>query len=515
VRSQRLLPGVETNHDGASMRDQAEKASSANGAGKSDRRIVPQQPTCQVGETKPGNAGGGKAARLSRERDRTPAVHSGGNTVNQRLDRITQRAEQQPAEVFNNLYSLLTYDLLEQAFRRLKRDKAPGIDGVTVDQYEANLRVNLLDLETRLHRQSYHPQPSRRHEIPKGDGKTRPLGIIGVEDKIVQRAVVMILERIYEADFCDASYGFRPGRSCHDALAVLGQAIATQKVNWISDADIKGFFDHVCHEQLLELLQQRIGDPRMLWLIRRFLKAGVMVEGRREATDEGVPQGAVLSPLLANVYLHYVLDRWFTQDILPRLRGQASLVRYADDFICAFELESDARRFQDVLPKRLARFSLKLAEDKTKLLRFGRFAERDTARFGEGAPGTFDFLGFTHYCGHSRAGKFKLKRRTAKKKFRAKVRALKEWFRENLTTPTAEVWAKLNGKLRGHYQYYGVNDNWPWLLKFRRRAVHFGLRWLRRRSQASSMSREAYREYLNLHPLANPSKIVDLIAMAR
>lgn len=515
VRSQLLLFGVETNHVAASMRARAEEARSANGAGKSDSRIVPQQPTCQVGETKPGNSGGGKAAKLSRERDRTPAVHSGGSTVNQRLDRITQRAEQQPEEVFNNLYSLLTYDLLEQAFRRLKRDKAPGIDGVTVDQYEANLRANLLDLETRLHRQSYHPQPSLRREIPKGDGKTRPLGIIGVEDKTVQRAVVMILERIYEADFCDASYGFRPGRSCHDALAVLGQTIATKKVNWISDADIKGFFDHVCHEQLLELLQQRIGDPRMLRLIRRFLEAGVMVEGRREATDEGVPQGAVLSPLLANVYLHYVLDRWFTQEILPRLRGQASLVRYADDFICAFELESDARRFQDVLPKRLARFSLELAAEKTKLLRFGRFAERDSARFGEGAPGTFDFLGFTHYCGHSRAGKFKLKRKTAKKKFRAKVRELKAWFRENLTTPTADVWAKLNSKLRGHYQYYGVNDNWPWLLKFRRVAVQLGLRWLRRRSQAATMSRAAYRAYLTRHEIANPKKLVDLIAMAR
>ena len=191
------------------------------------------------------------------------------------------------------------------------------------------------------------------------------------------------------------------------------------------------------------------------------------------------------------------------------------MIRYADDFICAFELESDARRFLDVLRKRLARFSLELAEEKTKLLRFGRFAERDSARFGEDTPGTFDFLGFTHYCGHSRAGKFKLKRRTAKKKFRAKVRALKTWFHEQLTTPLGEVWTTLNSKLRGHYQYYGVNDNWPWLMKFRRRAIQFGLRWLRRRSQASSMSHEAYRKYLSLHPLANPSKIVDLIAMAR
>ena len=191
------------------------------------------------------------------------------------------------------------------------------------------------------------------------------------------------------------------------------------------------------------------------------------------------------------------------------------MIRYADDFICAFESEADARRFLEVLPKRMARFSLELAEEKTKLIRFGRFAERDSARLGEGAPGTFDFLGFTHYCGHSRAGKFKLKRRTAKKKFRAKVRALKTWFRENLTTPVGEVWTKLNSKLCGHYQYYGVNDNWPWLMKYRRMAVQFGLRWLRRRSQATHMSRETYRQYLTCHALANPTKIVDLIAMAR
>ena len=386
VRSQRLLPGVAPNHDAASMRDQAEKASSANGAGKSDSRKVPQQPTCQVGETKPGNAGGGKAAKLPRERDQTPAGRSDGSPVHQRLARITERAERLAGERFNNLYSMLTYDLLEQAFRRLQRDKAPGIDGVTVDQYEANLRDHLQDLETRLHRQSYRPQPSLRREIPKGDGKTRPLGIAAVEDKVVQRAIVMILERIYEADFSDVSYGFRPGRSCHGALAVLGQHIATRKVNWILDADIKGFFDHVDHEQLLELLRQRIEDPRMLRLIRRFLKAGVLVEGHREATEEGVPQGSVLSPLLANVYLHYVLDLWFTREVRPRLHGEAYLIRYADDFICAFELETDARRFLTVLPKRLARFSLELAEDKTKLIRFGRFAERDSTRHGEGAP---------------------------------------------------------------------------------------------------------------------------------
>jgi group II intron reverse transcriptase/maturase len=286
-------------------------------------------------------------------------------------------------------------------------------------------------------------------------------------------------------------------------------------VNWISDADIAGFFDNVCHERLVELLGTRIKDPRMLWLIGRFLKAGVMIEGLRYDTDEGVPQGSSLSPLLANVYLHYVLDEWFERDVRPRMQGEAYIIRYADDFIAAFELESDVRRFQAVLPKRLVWFSLKLAEEKTKLLRFGRFARRDCQRLGEGAPGTFDFLGFTHYCGTSRAGRFKLKRRTAKKKFKAKVRDLKTWFHHHLTTPLSEVWTTLNAKLRGHYQYYGINDNWPWLMKFRGMAKRLAFRWLNRRSQSRSMNWSEFYTYVDRHELAGPCKLTDLIAMSR
>jgi len=469
----------------------------------------------QSSRTKSGNADEGKAVRISRDSDRAPTVLRDGLSVLSRLDRISQRAKTHPEEVFNNLFSLLNYELLWYAFRRLKRGKTPGVDGVTVEDYEENLRDNLRGLLERLHRGSYCPQPSLRKNIPKGNGKTRPLGIACVEDKLVQRAVVMILEQIYEVDFHNISYGYRPGKSCHEALATLGGFIATRKVSWISDADIKGFFDNVCHAHLEELLRKRISDPKMLRLIVRFLKAGVMIDGHLEATEDGVPQGASLSPLLANVYLHYVLDEWFDRDVKPRLRGEAYLIRFADDFVCGFELESDARRYQTVLPKRLGRFSLSVAEEKTKLIRFGRFARRDCQRRGEGAPGTFDFLGFTHYCGHSRSGRFKLKRKTSGKKLRVKLREMRLWFHHQLSTPVGEMWPVLNAKLRGHYQYYGINDNWPLLIAYRSKVRRMAKRHLSRRSQKSYVNWDDFNRFTDLHPLANPKRLIDLIAMNR
>ena len=482
---------------------------------ESDGRIVPTKLDHQSSGAKPGNAGVGKAARPLRDSDQAPPVRSDGPSVLTRLTHIHQRADSQREAVFDNLFSLINYQLLWHAFRRLKRGKAPGVDNVRIEDYERNLQGNLLALLQRLQRGSYRPQPSLRKNIPKGNGKTRPLGIACVEDKLVQRAVVMILEQIYEVDFRDTSYGFRPGRSCHQALAVLGQNIATKKVNWISDADIKGFFDCVCHERLEELLRIRISDPKLLALIRRFLRAGVMIEGKRFATEDGVPQGASLSPLLANVYLHYVLDQWFEHDVKPRLHGEAYLIRFADDFIVCFELESDARRYQSVLVKRLARFSLEVAKEKTKLVRFGRFAHRDCQRRGEGAPQTFDFLGFTHYCGKSRAGRFKLKRKTSTKKLRQKLLDLKRWFWQQLETPIGEMWRTLCAKLRGHYQYYGINDNWPLLMAYREHARRMAKRHFSRRSQRSYLSWSKFHAFEEQNPLASPKRLIDLIAMIR
>ena len=275
------------------------------------------------------------------------------------------------------------------------------------------------------------------------------------------------------------------------------------------------WFDNVCHERLDELLRIRISDPKLLALILRFLKAGVMIEGQRFDTEDGVPQGASLSPLLANVYLHYVLDKWFERDVKPRMRGESSLIRYADDFIVSFELESDAVKYQSVLPKRLARFSLSVAEDKTKLIRFGRFARRDCQRRGEGAPQTFDFLGFTHYCGTSRTGRFKLKRKTSTKKLRGKLQDLNRWFWKQLSTPILEMWQTLNAKLRGHYQYYGINDNWPLLMAYRAHACRMAKCHISRRSQNSYFNWAKFYAFLEQNPLASPVRLTDLIAMAR
>ena len=366
---------MNSNHDAPSMPEKPKRQRRQMTLWESDDCIVPKKLEDQSSESTSGNAESGKAVRPIRVSSRPPATHRSGTPVNDRLERITMRAESDAAASFNNLFSLLNTELLYYAFRKLKRGKASGVDNVTVEDYEENLQANLQDLEDRLHRGGYRPQPSLRREIPKENGKTRPLGITTVEDKIVQRAIVMVLERIYEVDFCDTSFGFRPDRSCHQALAELGNIITRKRVNWVLDADIQGFFDNVDFDKLLELLGRRIKDGRMLRLIKRFLRSGVMIDNRRHDTTSGVAQGSVLSPLLANVYLHYVLDEWFEREVKPRLSGEAFIVRYADDFICTFERESDTKRFAEVLVKRLGRYSLELAQEEDEVVTVWTFRE--------------------------------------------------------------------------------------------------------------------------------------------
>ena len=439
----------------------------------------------------------------------SPSARRRGLTVKERLSHITQRARAHPGEVFANLAHHLDEAMFTECFRELKSGKATGVDGVTKEAYGERLDENIAHLVGRLKRETYHPQPSRRTEIPKGNGKTRALGIPSFEDKLVQRGVAKVLERVYEEKFCDFSFGFRPGRGCHDALKELSRVIGTKKVNYVVEADIRGFFDHVQFDWLLKMLSHRVADRRIHLLVKRFLGAGVMRDGRRVETTVGTPQGGVVSPLLANVYLHYVLDVWFQRLVAPQSRGEAYLVRYADDFVACFEHREDAQRFYGALPNRLARFGLAVAPEKTRVIEFGRFARRDAACRGD-RTAVFDFLGFTHYSGRSRKGRFKLKWRTSKVRFRKSLRSFKEWLRAHRTQPLAEIWAAVRSKLRGHCAYFGVSDNSGWLDRYRDALVRLMFRWLNRRSQRSSFTVARFRAYLNLFPIRVRARLVNL-----
>jgi len=339
--------------------------------------------------------------------EETPAILRDGAGVETKLKLITQRAKESPKFKFTSLAHLLNEGFLEQCFKALKKNKASGIDGVKVEEYEVKLGENLKDLVERMKALHYYPQAVRRVNIPKPDGKTRPLGIPTVEDKIVQMGIKRILEAIFEVDFSDSSYGFRPNRSCHDALDVLDKTIMTKSVNAIVDMDIEKFFDTVDHKWLMECLRQRINDPSLLRLIVRFLKAGIMEEGKYSEVDKGTPQGGILSPILSNIYLHFILDLWFERVARKQFRGFAKLVRYADDFVVCFENRDEAIRFSEMLKQRLAKFGLKVAESKSRVIEFGRRVWEKARREG-GKVATFDFLGFTHFCDKTRKGKFKL-----------------------------------------------------------------------------------------------------------
>ena len=389
-------------------------------------------------------------------------------TVLTGLERVRRTAKEDKQVRFTALLHHLTIDLLRESFQSLKREAAPGIDGQKWKQYEQDVEKKLIDLHGRVHRGAYRAQPSRRVYLEKPDGRKRPLGIAVLEDKIVQGAVVRILNAIYEEDFLGFSYGFRPERGAHDALDALSVALQFEKVGWVLDADIQSFFDTMSHEWTMKFIQHRVADPRIQRLIQKWLQAGVSEEGEWSSTTIGTPQGAVISPLLANVYLHYALDLWAHQ---WRAAGEMFIVRYADDVIFAFQYQTDAERFREALAERLRTFGLALHPEKTRLIEFGRFAESSRKDRGQGPPETFDFLGLTHICGRTRDGKFQVKRRTVAKRMRARLAAIKLELRRRMHRPVRDTGQWLRAVVRGYYQYHAVPGNVSMLGRFRHRLV--------------------------------------------
>jgi RNA-directed DNA polymerase len=407
-----------------------------------------------------------------------------GEPVSQGLSGVREAAKKRRQERFTALLHHVSVDLLRGSYYALKRQAAPGVDGVTWQEYETGLEGRLADLHSRVHRGAYRAQPSRRVYIPKADGRQRPLGIAALEDKIVQQAVVTILNQIYEVDFQGFSYGFRPGRSPHQALDALTVGIQRKRVNWVLDADIRGFFDNMSHEWTMKFVEHRVADRRILRLIQKWLKAGISEDGQWSESTVGTPQGAVISPLLANVYLHYVFDLWIEAWRQKVAKGDVIVVRYADDLVVGFENRMEAERFLKAFRERLAKFGLELHPEKTRLIEFGRFAARDREQRGEGKPETFTFLGFTHHCGKRRSnGTFIVWRKTAKKRMVAKLHAIKAELRRRMHEPVADVGAWLQKVVNGYYRYHAVPGNIDRLSVFGQRLRRMWRLILRRRSQ--------------------------------
>jgi RNA-directed DNA polymerase len=449
---------------------------------ESDRCVVPVKQPNKEGQPTAEAAEGRRRPKENGTRSSIQPTQS-GQRMYQGMSGVRQAARERKQERFTALLHHVTADRLRESFDALKKNAAPGVDGITWREYEAGLEDRIIDLHRRLHRGAYRAQPSRRVYIPKADGRSRPLGIAALEDKIVQQAVVTVLNEIYESDFKGFSYGFRPGRSPHQALDALNAGLQKKRVNWVVDADIKGFFDHVRHEWLLKFLGHRVADNRILRLIQKWLKAGVSEDGEWSETTVGTPQGAVVSPLLANVYLHYVIDLWVEVWREKVACGDVIIVRYADDLVAGFQHQADAERFLHELEERLAKFGLEVHSEKTRLIEFGRFAASDRRKRGLGKPESFTFLGFTHYCGRSPRGHFTVWRRTAAKRMRAKLLAIKEELRRKMHEPVAQAGAWLKRVVDGYYRYHAVPGNLSALSKFRGRICGYWRQILRRRSQ--------------------------------
>jgi RNA-directed DNA polymerase len=409
-------------------------------------------------------------------------------SVSQALERIRKVARERKKEKFTALLHHISIDLLEQAFFDLKEDAAPGVDRLTWKDYEADLDRNIEDLHDRVQRGAYRALPSRRVYIPKQDGRQRPLAVAALEDKIVQRAVVALLNAIYEEDFLGMSYGFRPGRGTHDALDALCVGIDSRKVSFILDADIRSFFDEISQEWLVRFLEHRIGDRRIIRLIQKWLMAGVLEDGVVSVSDRGTGQGSVISPLLANIYLHYVFDLWAVRWRRREATGDMIVVRYADDFIVGFQYESDARRFLDKMRERLREFALSLHPEKTRLIEFGRFAAERRQRRGLGKPETFNFLGFTFICGKTRAGKFQIQRKTRTDRMRAKLKMVQEEMRRRMHQPIALQGKWLRYVVNGYFNYHAVPTNSKALVAFRTEIARRWRRALIRRSDRTKLN---------------------------
>ena len=425
------------------------------------------------------------------------------------LLRVKEAAARSRQTRFTALLHHVDEAALKRSFRRQRRTAAPGVDGVTVDSYAQDLEANLRKLCRRIHTGSYRPLPVGRTYIPKADGGKRPLGLPTLEDKIVQGAVAEVLSAVYEVDFLDNSYGFRPGRSCHQALRQVHGAIMGERVNWILDADIRRFFDSVDHAWLLRMVAHRIADRRILSLIEGWLKAGVLEQGMYAETVEGTPQGAGISPLLANIFLHYTLDLWVRQWQRRQASGRMRLVRYADDFVVTFESYQDARRMKAALAERLAKFGLQLHEGKTRLIEFGGFAEERRRRRGQGRPETFDFLGFTHYCGRTRDGRFMVQRKTQGKRMTRKLKDLRQEMARRRHHRLRDQHGWLSSVLRGYYAYYGITGNSRSLWRFYEQVKRAWLRALRRRGQRHRLTWQRYDALLEAFPLAKPRIVHD------
>ncbi len=466
-----------------------------NDHGKSDGPVVPAKPLNKPAVMAGAEAVEGRGPAEGNTGSESRPGRSAGMGVSSDLDRVRQLARQDKEVRFTALLHHVTVDRLREAYRAISPNAAAGVDGITWRDYGRDLEANLLDLHARVHRGAYRARPTRRVFIPKADGRLRPLGVAALEDKILQRAVVEVLNAIYEEDFLGLSYGFRPGRSPHDALDALSVGIVRKKVNYVLDADIRDFFTQLDQSWLEKFLEHRIADKRVLRLIQKWLRAGVIEDGEWSESLEGTAQGASVSPLLSNVYLHYVFDLWADQWRRRHARGDVILTRFADDYVAGFEHREDAERFLADLRDRFAQFGLELHPEKTRLIEFGRYAAENRARRGDRKPETLDFLGFTHICAKTRNGRFKLKRITIKKKMRAKLSSVKTEIRRRWHHSIPEQGRWLASVLAGHYRYYAVPDNIRAVQAFREAVIRLWLKALRRRSQRSGMTWERMRRF--------------------